>query len=187
MRIKKRTAVTAIVALLVCVAVYLNWSYQRGLDGDQQTGGDNTASDESRLVGQTDLVNGDKDTGTNAKLKEYFSKLRLTRQKARDEAIGTLESTTADETLSKEAKDIAVAGITSIANNAVIEARIESLILAKGYSDCAAFLNEEGLSIIVAPPDGGLKSEDAIRIKDIAVGETNVAVENIKIIEARIT
>ena len=88
--------------------------------------------------------------------------------------------------MSPEAREVAVANISQIANNAVTEARIESLVLAKGYTDCAVFLNDNSLSIVVAPVAGGLKSEDAIRIKDIAVSETDVGVENIRIIEARV-
>ena len=202
MRVKKRTAVAAVVALLVCMAVYLNWSYQKGLEGDLDVAGDadlNTAleqqdpvSDEARLLGQISEVgttDPDESTAvsdTDLAVREYFAQLRVTRQQARYEAIGVLETTSADESVSREAKEVAVASISQIANNAVTEARIESLVLAKGYADCAVFLNDNSLSIVVAPVEGGLKSEDAIRIKDIAVSETNVGVENIRIIEARV-
>ena len=80
-------------------------------------------------------MNGGADTETAAdrKIAEYFAELRLTRQQARDEAISVLETTTNDESISLEAKEIAVASITELTSNSVIEARIESLILAKGY------------------------------------------------------
>ena len=58
MKIKKRTAVAAVVALLVCIAVYLNWSYQKGTAEDVGKNQDNITSDETRLIGQVDLVNG---------------------------------------------------------------------------------------------------------------------------------
>ncbi len=187
MKIKKRTAIAAVVALLVCTAVYLDWSYQKGLQADKPVGEQqNISDDEERVMGQLDLVNGTvKDDEPATSLSAYFAQLRLTRQKARDEAISMLEKTTNDENASKEAKEIAVASITTIAGNAVTEARIEGLILSKGYADCAVFLNDEGVSVVVAPPEGGLKAEDAVRIKDIVVAETNVSVNNIRIIEAR--
>ena len=193
MKFKKRTAVAAVVAMLVCLAVYLNWSYQRGMDGDQNVSGEpqEVVSDEARLLGQLTEVDGEGESNdgadeVNGKIQEYFAQLRVTRQQARDEAIGVLETTTTDESISLESKEVAVASISKIANNAVTEARIESLVLAKGYSDCAVFLNDDSLSIVVAPVEGGLKSEDAIRIKDIAVSETNIGVQNIRIIEARV-
>jgi len=49
------------------------------------------------------------------------------------------------------------------------------------------FLNENTLSIVVASPEGGLQSEDAIRIRDIAVSKCDVPIENIRIIEARVS
>ncbi|MBQ4047220.1 MAG: SpoIIIAH-like family protein [Clostridia bacterium] len=201
MKVKKRTAVAAVVALLVCMAVYLNWSYQKGLEGDLDVAGDvdlgtvqkeEPVSDEARLLGQISEVGkneGDNATAvsdTDSAIREYFAQLRVTRQQARDEAIGVLETTSTDNSVSQEAKEVAVASISRIANNAVTEARIESLVLAKGYVDCAVFLNDDSLSIVVAPVEGGLKSEDAVRIKDIAVSETTIGVENIRIIEARV-
>lgn len=193
MKFKKRTAVSAVVALLVCMAVYLNWSYQRGLDDSQSVSGepDEIVSDEARLLGQLSEVVGDPtpddNSSVSSNIQEYFAQLRVTRQQARDEAIGVLETTTSDECVSLESKEVAVASISRLANTAVTEARIESLVLAKGYADCAVFLNDDSLSIVVAPVEGGLQSEDAIRIKDIAVSETTVDVQNIRIIEARVS
>lgn len=193
MKFKKRTAVSAVVALLVCMAVYLNWSYQRGLDDSQSVSGepDEIVSDEARLLGQLSEVVGDPtpddNSSVSSNIQEYFAQLRVTRQQARDEAIGVLETTTSDESVSLESKEVAVASISRLANTAVTEARIESLVLAKGYADCAVFLNDDSLSIVVAPVEGGLQSEDAIRIKDIAVSETTVDVQNIRIIEARVS
>lgn len=193
MKFKKRTAVSAVVALLVCMAVYLNWSYQRGLDDSQSVSGepDEIVSDEARLLGQLSEVVGDPtpddNSSVSSNIQEYFAQLRVTRQQARDEAIGVLETTTSDESVSLESKEVAVASISRLANTAVTEARIESLVLAKGYADCAVFLNDDSLSIVVAPVEGGLQSEDAIRIKDIAVSETTVDVQKIRIIEARVS
>lgn len=189
MKIKKRTAVTAVVALLVCIAVYLNWSYQQGITDDVGKDQEEIINDETRLMGQADLVNAGTVTQTSAekKVAEYFAELRITRQQARDEAISVLETTTNDESISLEAREIAVVSITELASNSVIEAKIESLVLAKGYKDCAVFLNDKGLSIVVAPLKDGLKTEDAIKIKDIAVSETDVSLENIRIFEARIS
>ena len=137
MKFKKRTAVAAVVALLVCLAVYLNWSYQRGLDDSQivSANPEEVVSDEARLLGQLSEVSNDPQTGSaesvDGKICEYFAQLRVTRQQARDEAIGVLETTTSDESISLESKEVAVASISRIANNAVVEARIESLVLAK--------------------------------------------------------
>ena len=189
MKLKKKTAVIAMVALLVCTAVYLNWSYRRGKDDEEVSGGDAAVvSDEERLLGTVgDVSSGvDSNGSVSAAVEEYFANLRLSRREARDEAISVLEVTSEDDSLSMASRESALESINTLANNAVTEARIESLVISKGYEDCAAFLNSESLSIVVAPPSGGLQTEDAVRIKDIAVAETDIALEKIRIIEARI-
>ncbi|MBQ5973118.1 MAG: SpoIIIAH-like family protein [Oscillospiraceae bacterium] len=185
MKLKKKTAIIAMVALLVCAAAYLNWSWRRGQS--VETGGAEIVSDEERLLGDRGAVlNGKTPAAVPTAVEEYFANLRLSRREARDEAISVLELTSEDESLSAESRQSALASINLLANNAVIEARIESLVLSKGYADCAAFLNSDSLSIVVAPPEGGLQTEDAVRIKDIAVAESSVALEKIRIIEARV-
>ena len=189
MKLKKKTAVIAMVALLVCTAVYLNWSYRRGKDDEEVSVGDAAVvSDEERLLGAVgDVSSGvDSNGSVSAAVEEYFANLRLSRREARDEAISVLEVTSEDDSLSMASRESALESINTLANNAVTEARIESLVISKGYEDCAAFLNSESLSIVVAPPSGGLQTEDAVRIKDIAVAETDIALEKIRIIEARI-
>ena len=43
---------------------------------------------------------------------------------------------------------------------ALCEAQIESLVIAKGYSDCVAYIGDDGISIAVAAPEGGLQQAD---------------------------
>ena len=43
-----------------------------------------------------------------------------------------------------------------MADYTVTEAQIENMIVAKGYTDCVAFIGENSLSLAVAAPEGGL-------------------------------
>ena len=70
-----------------------------------------------------------------------------------------------------------------MAENAVKEARIENLIVAKGYQECVAFMNDDGINVIVQKTKEGLQSADIAKIKDIVMDETTFAAEAIKIIE----
>ena len=66
----------------------------------------------------------------------------------------------------------------------VAESQIESLVTAKGYADCVVFMGAESVSVVVAPPEGGLTATDAARIKDIVISETDYTAQQIKIMEA---
>ena len=129
-KIKKRGAVYGVVALLLCTAAYLNWSYVEPPADLLQTDGSSAdsasaASDDGAAAGE-----------------DYFASSRLTREKARDEAVSTLkelsESADADET----AKEDAASQISALAAASVQEANIESLIRAKGYADAVVMLSD---------------------------------------------
>ena len=182
---KKRGAIYSVVALMLCVAVYLNWEYTGGdLAGAEDAG--NKVLGESVLVGNpsgggtgTDPdAAGDKETAN-----DYFSKARLSRQKARDEAINILNGTVENENADEAAKTAANTEIKLMADHARMESQIENLVIAKGYTDCVVFISEEGANVIVAKPEAGLKETDVAKIKDIVVTEAAILPQNIKIIE----
>lgn len=182
---KKRGAIYSVVALMLCVAVYLNWEYTGGdIAGAEDAG--NKVLGESILVGNQNGTNleaqpeTDAETGTSG---DYFAKARLSRQKARDEAINILNGTVENESADEAAKTAANTEIQLMADHARLESQIENLVVAKGYADCVVFISEEGANVIVAKPEEGLQATDVARIKDIVVAEAAIAPQNIKIIE----
>lgn len=208
MKLWKRNAVVAAIVLFVCVAVYLNWSYQKesvaGVDGRQ---GENSG----KVLGQAALVNGTADpllTGKNPSSDEglnagedqgsdsaevtppasastgYFATARLNRQQARDSALAMLRDAVNDETNQETAREEAGAAIETLASSTVSEAQIENLVIAKGYQDCVAFISGGGVSVVVSATEEGLQAADVARITEIVTGETGVPASQIKIIEA---
>ena len=65
------------------------------------------------------------------------------------------------------------------------EAQIESLIIAKGYEDCVAYMTEDGISIAVSAPEEGLKDSDVALISDVVTGQTDYDLTDIRIIEVK--
>ena len=192
MKVWKRNVVVVAVIVFVCIAAYLNWIYSAGDnysdEYEQYESGkmlgeatlvDNDISDDA-----AEEVSGDKDAEAIETITDntYFSDARLSRQKARDSALSILNDSTAAEDMSEQAKQEVSAQIEMIATNALKESNIESLIKAKGYEDCVAFISEDGISIVVAAPEGGLNQADAAKITDIVLSETGIS-DKIKIIE----
>lgn len=171
-KIKKRGAVYGVIALLLCTAAYLNWNYveppadlletgQTKPDAAAETAGESTAGDS-----------------------DYFASSRLTREKARDEAVSTLKEISESADADAQAKADAAGQISVLAENSVQEANIESLIRAKGYEDAVVMLSDGAANIVVSPPEGGLQSSDVTVIRDIVVNETGMSAGQIKIVEA---
>ena len=191
---KKKGAIYSVIALMLCVAVYLNWSYNRG--DDDFSAASNT--DDSKILGQAQLVDGVAQTDEQGKAEDaqessgfndgssedsYFAEARLSRQKARDEAVSILNVTVENESADEDAKAAATESIQVMAQSAMKESRIENLVIAKGYDECVVFINDNGVNVIVQKPENGLQQEDIARIRDIVISETGVSAEQIKIIE----
>lgn len=173
----KKRVVIASVLLLVGTAVYLNWRY-----ADQ-------VADSSRVLGESTLVNaGDEveqpvEVPTAVEENNYFATARLSRKQARDTAISMLQEAETDENADAETLNEASQTLQVLAAYTVAESQIESLVTAKGYEDCVAFMGAESISVVVDAPDG-LEATDVARIKDIVISETNYTPEQIKIVEA---
>lgn len=173
----KKPAVAAAVLLLVCAAVYMNWRYT---DDIQKNAG--------KTLGQTTLVSsqdGEKGTEPTAAPAEddYFATARLSRKQARDNAISMLKEAERDENAQQSVLNEASQTLQVLASYTVAESQIESLVVAKGYADCVAFMGEDSVSVVVSDPDG-LDAVDVARIKDIVVSETSYTPDQIRIMEA---
>lgn len=188
---KKKSAVYSVVALMLCMAVYLNWSYTKGRpDSEYNEAGE---FEDSKILGDTKLVDETEEGEAALTAKDnpnitpvpsdYFSEARLARQKARDESVNILSQTVNNENTSEEAKQEAVTTMGVLAENAEKEARIESMVIAKGYKQCVAFINNDGANIIVEKTNDGLQNTDLARIKEIVLEETSLTAEQIKVIE----
>ena len=62
------------------------------------------------------------------------------------------------------------------------ESQIESLVVAKGYSDCVAYISEDGISLAVAAPQDGLTQTDVSLVADIVLSQTDFKLTDIHVI-----
>ena len=186
----KRNAVVVAIALFVCAAVYLNWNYEQEAQAGKTLGQSAMVGSEAgdplvkNVAGDgVSQQDGTGDTETSAAAGDYFATARLNRQQARDSALSLLQDAAAredaDETVKTQVNDT----IQTMADYTVTEAQIENLVVAKGYADCVAFINDNGVNVIVSKTENGLTDTDVARIRDIVISEANVTADAIKIIE----
>lgn len=208
MKIWKRNAVVAAIVLFVCAAVYLNWSY----DQSQEVLGDTTQSVAERTLGEAELVSVDgtltledgvdaaaegtaddvqtfeedalTEQDLTAQPSDYFDAARLNREEARDSALSILQQTVDDPDADSTAVSAATDSITAMAEATLAESQIESLVSAKGYADCVAFIGDNSVSVVVSKAEGELDATDVARITDIVCGETSFAANCVKVISA---
>lgn len=191
MGIGKRQLVLAALVVALGAAVYLNWQFS----GDNQLLATNTVTSQKEL-GEAQLVNASvpsssapaesssapvSEAGQSTDANDYFTQARLSRQKARDEAVELLEKVLQDAEQSDAAKKDAVAQAAVVAQNVLKESNIENLIKAKGFEDCVVFLQNGECNVVVKVKESD--PNNAVVIKDIVAGQAGVTYDKIKIVE----
>lgn len=184
----KRNAVVAAIALFVCAAVYLNWSYEQEAQAGKTLGQSTMVGSETEDPLVQDGADGTDQSGDTAEetggaSSSYFATARLNRQQARDSALSLLQDAAAREDADETVKEQVNETIQTMADYTVTEAQIENLVIAKGYTDCVAFIGEESLSLAVAIPEGGLTETDTAKIVDVVNQTAGFTADQIKIIE----
>lgn len=109
----------------------------------------------------------------------YFTTARRERNSARDKSIELWNDVIRKDESTANAKSEAEKNISDTAKYIESENTIENLVRAKGYEDCIAFVDENGVNTVVKAD--GLKASDVTQIKDIIVNQTGVSVSKIKI------
>lgn len=181
MKTWKKNLVAAAVLVTVCTGIYVNWLYTEQSTAKELTETldfEKVLSDDTLILSAEDAVLTDAAANTAT---DYFAAVRLSRQQARDSAVSLLQdvSVNSDQTKAEES----AAELEDIVQTALTEAQIESLIIAKGYTDCVAYMSSEGISVAVATPEGGLNQEDVAVIADIVMTQSEYTLDDIRVVE----
>ena len=185
MKIWKKNMVAAGVLVTVCAGIYLNWLYTEDKAASNLTDtldAEKVMSDELLVLSEdaAALAAGENIETTAS---DYFAAVRLSRQQARDNALNLLQEAMAYSDSAKEAETNA--SLEEIVQTALSEAQIESLVIAKGYADCVAYMTNEGISVAVAAPEGGLQQTDVAVIADIVLTQSDYSLSDIRVIEVQ--
>lgn len=170
-KIGKRNLLIIAAVLLIGVAVYLNYVWFYTPAGNLGYGDNNMENQYGDSAGTNVPTTGE----------SYFTSAQLSREKARDEALEVLQTVVNSEDALQETKDAALSDISRIALDMEQEANIETLVIAKGFSNCVAVKNGDSVSVIVE--SDGLLPNQVAQIKEIVYEQTGVTPAGVKIIE----
>ncbi len=169
-KIGRKNLVIILSVLLIGGAVALNWVL---FSNPAEPADPNTPT--------VNQPSNDQNTGSQTQESDYFAQMALERQKARDEAMEVLQTVVDSPDALQEAKDAAYTKINEIADIIQSEANIETLIMAKGFEDCVAVINDSKASIIVKTE--GLLENQVAQIQEIVYQQSGILPKNIQIIE----
>lgn len=184
MKTWKKNVVAGAVLVTVCAGIYVNWLYTEEQSAANLT---DTLNADKIMSADTLVISDDSlliDTeGNNSTMTDYFAAVRLSRQEARDSAVGLLQEAMAYSEDTEAAQSNTK--LEQIVEVALCEAQIESLVIAKGYRDCVTYISDNGVSVAVAAPEGGLQKTDVAVIADIVMTQSEYDMENIHVVEVQ--
>lgn len=185
MKVWKKNLVAAAILVTVCAGIYANWMYteKNAIESLSDT------LDYEKVMSEDGLALGDDMTALaageelNTTAADYFASVRLSRQQQRDNAVNLLQDAMVYNEGSKAAESSVE--LEDIVETALSEAQIESLIIAKGYTDCVAYMTNDGISVAVSAPEGGLQQTDVAVIADVVMSQSDFGISDIRIVEVQ--
>ncbi len=174
MKFQKRYVISAAILLALGAAVYVNWQFN------------STAASTPKELGAASYVNAtvactdDEAVETSALSKEqrnYFATERTKRQATQDKVIDE-----AKEIFNLENADEGEVSEAQKNKNFTIQDSIESIIKAKGFSECMCYISDDGVTVVV--PESELNDSTALIIDDAVISHYDVSYENISIVGA---
>lgn len=112
---------------------------------------------------------------------DFFAASVINRQNTRGEALEVLKEITENPDVLPDAKEDALTNIAAIVNDMNAEANIETLIKAKGFTDCVTVISGDKCSIIIKSE--GLLANEITQIVEIVYEQSGIFPKNTKVIE----
>lgn len=184
----KKQVLLAVLVVALGVAVYLNYYFSAQ---NPPVADANASTSSSKNLGDAQYVNNGSTTtpptggesgatATTGDPNDYFVQARLNRENARQEALDIIRDLMNDVKASEQTQQDALAKAAAIAAAVEQESKIESLVKAKGFSDCVAYIEEDACNIVVRSAD--LKAAQALQITEIVTAQSNIVAQNVKIV-----
>ena len=174
MKFQKKHVISAALALALGAAVYINWQVN------------STKQPPAKELGAASYVNATvtatvdeaaRTSSISKKQQDYFAAERVKRQTAQDAVLDRAQELFDLENTSESDKSDAQRSVETILKRFTIQDSIESIVKAKGFSDCLCCISDEGVTLIV--PKEQLTETAALVLDDAVTSHYNVSYENI--------
>lgn len=179
MKIQKKYIVLSSLVLALATAVYINWQLA-GSKPQAQQKELGAASYVSATVSPSSSDQAVESSALSKSQKNYFASERTKRQATQDKIIDTAKDTLGDNSSDESLKSDAQKSIEKVIKNFTVQDSIESIVKAKGFSECLCCISDEGVTVIV--PEKELNNTSSLVIDDAVTSHCDVDYENISIV-----
>lgn len=180
--LKKKKVMLIMLAIMVCVAGYLNLTYDDKTSTDLDEYVETVTQvekDIEKSLGEAQMANAE--VSDAQIVEDVFAKCRLERDEVRSENIDMLNNTINNVNTTDDAKMQAEGRLLNISDSIEKEINIENIIRLKGFDDAMAFISDDSVTVTVR---GEKLTEPQIAQINDAVNEY-IDTKNIKIVEVK--
>ena len=182
---KKNQIMITALAVMIAVAGYLNYSGR--LFGDKSKEADNELAQQElldiSLEDTKDIASLDQDVdetpGEAVLTSGIVAEAKITREQVRAQNKETLLEIINNTNVSEKQKAEAVSEMVALTKIAEQEAAVETMLLAKGFSDVVVTLTDKGADVVVRSSE--LTDAKRAQIEDIVTRKTGISPQNIVI------
>lgn len=171
----KKQLLMGTLVLALGMAVYLNYYFAQSPAGLLDTTPQQQEQQKEQDKNLGDALNVNTTPAT-----DYFKQARESREDAREEATQTVKDLLGNVKATEEQKAAATQQVIAITKAIEQESKIESLIKAKGFTDCVVYIEGDNCSIVVSADS--LSVQDTAKISQTVTSQSDISAQNINIV-----
>lgn len=171
----KSQVVLALMVVALGAAVWLNMKFS---STEKYLGEASYVSQKTDVSGET--------VQTSAKAEQtedYFESAKKDRQKALDEAQETVEETLKSADITDDERKSALESVNQLSSRIEKANNIETLLKAKGFEKAVVVIGDTDVNVVVKSE--GITTAQTLQIQDIITAQTEVSLNNIKIVTVK--
>lgn len=123
------------------------------------------------------------DTSTTEDPSDYFVPARSTGRMPGRSSSDIVKDMMNDVKATDEIKKQAADKVEAVTKAIEQESKIESLIKAKGFTDCVVYIEDKNCQIVVRSE--GLQMQDTVQITEIVTSQSDITAQNINIVPVK--
>lgn len=188
MKIQKKHIILGTLIFALGTAVYLNWQFSGDLNmtpsssqelGKAQFVNATTNSDNESVSTIDEAVS---TSNMTTEQQEYFANAKNQRDQTQDKILDTATEIINSNDSSQDEKNESIENIKQLLKNFTYQDSIESVLKAKGFSECLCYISDNGCSVII--PKDEMNDTSALMIKAAVTSQIDISFENITIVES---
>ena len=178
-KIRKTHILVAALVLALGAAVYLNWQFS----GSQPVKSTSKELGAATYVSRSTAATADEPAVTKAAATaaDRIVLARTERTQAQDKALSEAKEIISLADNSDEVRAAAVEKASAIERRIIAQNNIESLLMAKGFSDVLCYASDTGCTVTVLAKD--MRNDAPLIIKDIVMSQLDVEFSDIVIVQ----